>query len=167
MKLAFYLYGLALGMAWPLYSQISTGQSGSSFATPRTVLSLKLDWNKTGGFDGTVSQVDPITGVVLETITGSGTVQSRHISVEFPGHGNFQGRMSKDRSVINGRLIFREAFQARPVVRRFKLYAYGPTTGTGTVGLTIRVDLGSVSSGDLDWLPGATNTNIVVEVPAP
>ena len=120
-------------MVLPLYAQISTGQPKTISRNAAPTFSLRLDWNASGGLDGTVSRVDRITGEVLDTITGAGAVQSRLVSVPFPGHGGFRGRMSKDGSVITGRLLFREGSYGRALVRRFKLHYFAPT-GTGSVG---------------------------------
>ena len=153
-------------MVWPLHAQILTGEPTSRVRLETRpgislspAFSLKLDWNLSGGLDGTITRVDPITGAVLDPITGAGTVQSRRVLIEFPGYGDFRGRMSKDGSVVKGRLLFRENPTSRPVVRRFTLYRYGGLgvgtgAGSSSASLTIKLVLsqavGSVSSGDID-----------------
>lgn len=156
-------------MVLPLYAQILTGDiSGSGKIS--TTFSLNLDWNESGGLNGIISRVDP-TGEVLAPITGAGIVQSRLVLIEFPGHGSFRGHLSEDRSVLKGRLLFRENPASRAVVRRFTLYRYGGTGGAGGTGeasLTIKLVLsqavGSVSSGDIDLhaVSPADGTNTIV-----
>ena len=136
LNLAPYLLALFLATALPLHAQIVTGHPTSLTRKHSPTFSLKLDWNESGGFDGTVSRLNPITGVVVDTITGAGAVQSRLVSIHFPGHGYFRGRMSKDGSVITGRLLFRESPSSRPLVRRFTLYSSAPTS-TSAVSMTM------------------------------
>ena len=170
-------------MVLPLQAQILTGGiSGARKISPTfsisTTFSLKLDWNESGGLDGTISRVDPTTGEVLAPITGAGIVQSRLVLIEFPGYGDFRGRMSKDGGVIKGRLVFHENPTSQPVVRRFTLYRYGGLggiTGGGTGGASLTINLvlsqavGSVSTGDIDLhavLP-VDGSNTVIQPTAP
>ena len=133
MKIAPSLLVLFLTLVVSLHAQIITGHSTSILreSTPR--LSLWLNWNAWGGLDGAVTCIHPLTGHVLETTTGMGVVRSRLVSVRFPGHGNFRGRMSEDGNVITGRLFFRENPPSRMLVRRFTL-RYSPPTNTSSVG---------------------------------
>lgn len=131
LKLAPYLFTVFIAMVLPLHAQIVTGHSTSLTRRSSPTFSLQLDWNESGGLDGAISRVHPITGFVFDTITGAGAVQSRLVSIQFPGHGNFRGRMSRDGSLITGRLLFRESPSSRTLVRRFTLYSFAPTSTTG------------------------------------
>jgi hypothetical protein len=144
-KIAPFLLALFLTVAVPLHGQIITGHSTSIHykSTPR--LSLWLNWNASGGLDGAVTCSQPITGHVLETIVGVGVVRSGLVSVRFPGHGSFRGRMSEDGSVITGRLLFRENPFSRTLVRQFTLN-YSPPTSTSAVSMTMTLMTGTAAA---------------------
>jgi len=154
-----YFCALLFATILPLHAQIQTGQPKSLARGSSPLFALNLAWNDSDGLDGTISRLNPITGVVFDTVIGAGGFQSRVVSIEFPGHGNFRGRVSRDGSVITGRLLFRESPSSRALVRRFKLYYYTPTSSSG---LTMTTTLAVSGAGSFPVTP-VTNAVVVVQ----